>query len=408
MVDYKEKLLKLLAEAYRKSKKNAGEGIISRRTQIDPVKLYGRYRSNNGDVEEIEAVNQSARALKDKGFITYALNGFSNEIKKIYLVDEKIEEVESYLSSHYGYESVRQKCERTIALIDKYAGRSYAADKECERLKASLEKNRFPQDFFYTEQLLKGLVFIENNKEPLYLREASMLIYGSSKYLEENTLEHICRILRSALKRPCGPDELLDEILVDFYITKEKQKLYIKGPAQIKIKDTIMNLACFKDGIEFSSDEIKSIEKITINACCFMTVENLSSYYRCFKEDTAYFYLGGYAGRYQRDFLQMVYRDNPDISYLHFGDIDAGGFYIFQRLKQVTSIPFSMYKMFVAELKDDRYSSCLQPLTENDKKRLESLAKEPEFATTAAYMLQNNVKLEQEIISYYDMSPMAI
>ena len=63
--------------------------------------------------------------------------------------------------------------------------------------------------------LLKALVFIEANEKALYLREASLLIYGDSKYLEENTLGPVCRALRDCLGRPCGELELEDERKID-------------------------------------------------------------------------------------------------------------------------------------------------------------------------------------------------
>ena len=42
------------------------------------------------------------------------------------------------------------------------------------------------------------------------------------------------------------------------------------------------------------------------------------------------------------------------------------------------------------------------PLTQTDRIRLESLEKQDAYRELAAYMLQQNVKLEQEIISYME------
>ncbi len=184
-----------------------------------------------------------------------------------------------------------------------------------------------------------------------------MLIYGSSKYLEDNTLDAVCRLIRDVKGRPCEEDELLDEILGEYQIVVHDRRL--------------------------------------------ISVENKTSYMRCSEADTAYFYLGGYANRFQRDFLKKVYEDNPGLEYLHFGDIDAGGFYIHENLCRITGIPFRLYRMSVEELRDLRFQTCLLTLSGNDRRRLKALRECRLYRDVVQYMLEHDVKLEQEIVSYY-------
>lgn len=402
MVDYVEKLLILLVENYRKSRKDSGTNTIVRRTQISPDKLYRNYKKNDADLEQIEAVNHAVEKCREKGFLTFEMNGFSNEISKIYLLDEKITEIEQYLTEKYQYESKHVKRQYIEQMLLKYSGHSPAADGECEKLCQALDKNQIPRDYLQTEQILKALVFIENNQKLLYLREASMLIYGESKYFEENTLENVCRILREHQNQPCGEDELQDEILEEYHIVREKQKLCIKGDFSVKVSGKILDFGVFGDGIEFFSDELNRIEKIEIRAREFMTVENRTAYFRCKRPKTVYFYLGGYVSRFQREFLKKIFQDNKELCFRHFGDIDAGGFYIYEHLCRMTGIPFGMYKMSVEELQNPLFQSCLQKLTANDRRRLESLAQTKQFREVAEYMLKQNVKLEQEIVCYLE------
>ncbi|NBH72960.1 hypothetical protein D3Z51_13180 [Clostridiaceae bacterium] len=399
MNQYEEKMLVLLAEKYRKSKKDNKTGMISRRTQAKPSELYKNYNRNDADLEQIEAVNQAAEECRKKGFLTYKMNGFSSEIMKIYLVDEKISEVEQYLTEHYQYEPKYVKQQYVERMIETYGGKSPVAGKECEKLKRILDRNRVPKDYLQTEEILKALVFIENNEWDLYLREASMLIYGSSKYLEEHTLESVCRLLRAHWNRPLGEKEFFDEILEEYHITREKQKICLKGDVTIKIAGKVLEVGALEDGIEFFADGLEKLESVRVHTADFMTVENRTAYFRCGRSGASFFYLGGYATRFQRDFLKKVYRDNPEVRYLHFGDIDAGGFYIHEHLCRVTEIPFGMDRMSVRELEDERFSGCLQELTENDKKRLGALLDREEYRETAQYMLEKDVKLEQEIVS---------
>ena len=402
MAGYEEKMLTALAEKYRKSKKDSGTNVIVRRTRITPSQLYKGYNRNDGDMTQIEAVNQAAMHCRQMGFLTFETEKFSNEIRNIDLVDEKIEELEAYLEQTYHYESKASKRQYVEELIAVYSGRSPAAELECRKLRQALEKNRIPPKYQQAKDLLKALVFIENNREELFLREASMLIYGDSKYLEEAMLHPVCKALREFLGRPCGEDELEDEILEEYHIRREKQKLCLKGDVMLQNGGKELELGNFADGVEFFSDELDGIEHICVRVPEFITVENYTSWLRFRKEGAVSFYLGGYAARFQRDFLRKVQEDNPHLVFRHFGDIDAGGLYIHEHLCRVTGISFQMYRMSCAELQDARFRSCLQPLTNQDRIRLKSLEKQGTYRELAAYMLEKNVKLEQEIISYFE------
>ena len=229
MKTYKEKMLVLLVEKYRKSKKDNGTNVIFRRTSISPVELYKKYNKNDGELEEIEAINQAAEVCSRDGFLTFKKNGFSSEIAKIYLIDEKVEEIEAYLESAFGYEPKSRKRQYVEQMIARYSGISPVADRECERLKGILAQNKIPNNYLQIEAVLKALTFIEKNENLLYVREASMLIYGSSKYLEDNTLESVCNLLRAYEKMPCEEGEIQEEILQKYHIVPKKQKILSKG-----------------------------------------------------------------------------------------------------------------------------------------------------------------------------------
>lgn len=402
MEEYKEKMLTLLAEKYRNSKKDSGTNVIRRRTSISPSELYKKYSKNDGDMEQIEQINQAARECRLEGFLTFEENGFSSEIAKIYLNDERIEAVESYLEKNCGYESKYGKKRYVEDVIARYGGISPAADQECRRLRGILNQNKIPQNYRQAEDILKALTFIERNETPLYVREASMLIYGSSKYFEENTLEHVCLLLRTYRNMPCEEGELPDEILRQYHIVSEKQKICLKGDITLKIGGRLLELGALKDGIEFFTEDLETLESVDVHTAEFMTVENKTSYYRCQDPAVSFFYLGGYATRFQRDFLKRAYQDNPEVRYRHFGDLDAGGFYIHENLCRVTGIPFELCGMSKKELQDERFCSCCQPLSVRDRGRLESLTENESYREMAEYMLAHDVKLEQEIISFYE------
>ena len=115
---------------------------------------------------------------------------------------------------------------------------------------------------------------------------------------------------------------MLDEILLDYNIFKEPQKLCVKGNIVLEMDGCTIDARGLTGGIEIMVSDLSEITGIHVEGKRFMTIENRTSYLRYQDNDTTIFYLGGYANRYQRDFIKMVCRDNPGIKYLHFGDID--------------------------------------------------------------------------------------
>ena len=398
-MNYEEKLLVQLVEGYRKSKKDTGENLTNRRTKIKPEKLYGKYRANDGDFEKISLLNQTVKKLEEKGYITTEREAFGTELKNIFLVDQRLEEIEQYLEKKYHYEPKENKLQKLKVLIERYQQASKICQEECGELKEKLDKRQIPRNLDELEQVLKAVAFIENNEKNLYIREVSSEVYGDSKFFENNTMDAVCTMLKKYEGDSTDAIELKDEILKKYHIFKEPQKLSIKGSVVIKVKGIEVDLTGFSEGIEFTASELEKITEIKLLVPNFMTVENRTSYLRYKKINTVVFYLGGYANRDQREFLKQVCRDNPDAVYLHFGDIDAGGLWIHHHLCKITGIKFQLFCMSEKELKDPAYKKCLHALSENDRVRLQELREKSEYEDVVEYMLEKSVKLEQEPVS---------
>lgn len=225
-----------------------------------------------------------------------------------------------------------------------------------------------------------------------------MKIYGDSKFFENETLQPVCKLLRKYSDRKFE-NELLDEILLDFHIAKEPQKICIRGKVIINISGKAVDISGFKEGVEFLASDLIHVQSVKLMVPEFMTIENRTSYLRYHAEDIVTFYLGGFVDRYQRDFLKMVYASNQDVRYKHFGDIDAGGFWIHRNLCEVTEVEFDLFGMSGNELQNKEYAQCLHSLSHNDRARLQELKAMDIYAKVIDYMLAQDVKLEQEIVS---------
>jgi hypothetical protein len=57
--------------------------------------------------------------------------------------------------------------------------------------------------------------------------------------------------------------------------------------------------------------------------------------------------------------------------------------------------------MGIEQLRDVRFRHCLRQLTDHDMNRLEALIEDTSYSDILKYMKEHNVKLEQEIVSYY-------
>lgn len=454
---YEEKILTYLVENFRKSKKDTGLNKIKRRTQVKPQKFYRKYVANDGNYDDINAINEVVASLEERGFVAASRETFGTQIQNIYLADDKVAEIEAYLVAVYDYTTKDSKLAKMEAVIAQYGEASSICKAECEILARAIAERKEVKaikDVEHFAAILQAVDFIENNKEDLYIREASMKIYGDSKYLEEQTLKPVCALLQkyakmrdtvqshdmitnddviphdgTALNREIAdfgreevPDDKLndmandnledavdnssadrvyDEILLQYHIAKEPTKICVKGPLRLTIGGRVMDISGMRDGIEFHGGELANIEKIDIlgNSPKFMTVENKTAYLRFYDENIVTLFLSGFADRYVRDFLKRISEENQNVQWLHFGDIDGGGFFIHRNLCRITGISFALFHMGVAELQNPEFASCLKPLTASDRLRLMTLAESPLYGQTVAYMLEHDVKLEQEIVS---------
>ncbi len=418
-MDYKEELLKQLTQRYRNSKKDAGTNRVFRATRIKPDKLYAGYYDNNGNIDCINAVNEAIQECQELKFVTYRQRRLSNEIEYVDLIDSAVEAAEQYLKIQYGYQPKVDRVQAIMRLLEQYEKTTPAASALCGRLRQELEKNqifRKKQDYLHLGEVLKALVFVEQNQNQLYIREASMLLFGNSKHLEEAVLSDVCRELRRYRNRPCEEQEMEDEILREYHIEKEPIRICLKGDCEIFFQNGgCLSVGLLAEGIEFAVKDLETMKRIAVSARRLVTIENKTAYYRYPAADTVVFYLGGFLNRFQRDFLKRIWSDNPHVTWYHFGDIDAGGFYIYEDLCRKTGIPFQTLHMSKEELCREQYQHCLQKLTVQDNWRLQSLKQSEVFwgekevcKETVEYMLEHQVKLEQEVISYQGLEKQVV
>ena len=196
-----------------------------------------------------------------------------------------------------------------------------------------------------------------------------------------------------------GEDVFREENLLErFNVYDIDQEICIKGPVLIGFENKTIDIDGLTGGVSFSIKDIDKIKRIVVNSDRVMTIENKTSFLRMNQGD-CYIYLGGFATKPQVTFIKKLIENNPDKRYLHFGDIDAGGFWIHKKLCEQTNMKFDLFCMDKKTLQNDNYKDYVKSLTENDVVRLTNLKDNSEYQECIEWILKNNFKLEQEIVS---------
>lgn len=258
-------------------------------------------------------------------------------------------------------------------------------------------------DIKKTEKIINVLTNIENNKEECYIREFSVRCLSDTKQFQ-SMLGVIGKIMKRFSEQFAEMD--IHAILAEYLIYDTPNYVYFKGDGKLyfsKEADLGIELKILKQGIGLAGEDLNLVRVMGNSGLKkIITIENLTSFFRCNEDNSLIIYLGGYHNSSRRHLLQMIYKEMPDKEYLHFGDIDVGGFEIYEDLCRKTGIPFELYHMGIEELK--KYSQYTKQLTSNDQKRLKNMVEqkrkesECKYLEVLEYMENCGIKLEQECV----------
>lgn len=411
MAHYDARMLNGLLDSYENSLLSRGENKVAVHIAFPFTKKTMPEYFNESSLA-YEDIHAAAKELEKKGFlsIVWKRGKVDHIIQKVLLNEENLHAAYSYLQRipKADYEQAQRKllkakkanCEEdsiTYAFIG-YLDERIREGKSVKEFIDLADRNG-------TEKLLSALLLIEENEESCYIREFSIRHFGDSKTLE-GLLGVVGKVMRRFGTDFAGMD--VYAILSEYGIYHTPDYVYLKGEGQILLEGgtaPVLDLPLLTQGIGISGEDIRKIRlcgKDRIHK--IITIENLTTFFRWTEENSLIIYLGGYHNSVRRKLLCMLYKELPGADYLHFGDIDVGGFEIYRDLCDKTGIPFQPYHMGIEELK--AYEKYAKPLTKNDKKRLESLLekerkKQTGHVETLEYMERHGIKLEQEAIGLH-------
>lgn len=442
MVPYDRKVLNKLLDTYENSLLSTGEN--KRNIHIEmPFTRQNMPQYFDESSAEYETIHTVMKGLEEKGFLQiFWKNGKQDHvIQKVRLNPDQTDMAYRYL----GREPRDTQEKQTLEVLEEYIRNEITPSPICKRKNRSFQNEILPSSMYEekirsyheesdllvskshpvtemfaqyladrinrhqsvkkyidladrekTKNLLYTLQCIEQNEQPCYIREFSMLHFHNSKYFERIE-QHVVSIFRDF--SDVYQDMEATEILSEYNIYRTPNYVYFKGDVTLSIQEKPLYLQPFHQGIGISGEDLYSIQFTDLTQIDqVITIENLTTFFRWREDRSLIIYLGGYHNRVRRELLKKIFQKKNDITYYHFGDLDAGGFSILKDLRAKTGIPFRAYHMDLATL--IQYQQFGQCLTERDRVRLKELAAEPEWEDIIRYMLEHNVKLEQEVIGF--------
>ena len=369
--EWKEQLLSKLLDQYEKSVTYTGENKVKQVFSVKPSDIFKGYNKDFLPPEQLfqeKEFERLIRQMESEGLI-HVVPPNTGILRQICAVPERWED----------YYACLNRTEKNI--LKKRLEEVYHRFRQCDLLEA------------YGKEKLQTLKNsrarkLDEKKVEKEITEAEA-IWNLVQFLKENQEKQ-----RTTLERQTA-------LLEEFYIYSNPAYIYLKGDARICLEDG-RELRIYHDlPMSIPFETFQKAKSIQIRDAALMTVENLTSFHRLEREHIFYLFLSGYHTRTKQALLQRIARENPGLSWHHFGDLDPDGLAIAGHLIRKTGLPFQLCAMGVQELQ--RFQTYAKPLEAPDRAKAEAMIKQgSSYAGILRYMLEHNCKLEQEIISWQE------
>lgn len=408
-MNYKQIILNKLLDKYEKSKsylKSTNRRII---VKAEDIKEY-----NPENYEQKILFHEILKDLKSKKIVDFNYLKYEegNILDSIWLEKENVEN--AYL------EIQRENPKETNIIILKQLEdikfKQQWLQNFYEEMKKYMIKNKKSNTLLplskskFILTALQEIDKMQNESEVsnMLKRIFSIKCYNDSKYFEREIEKYIISI---AKKYYIGEkyDIMLnnDDILKELGIVRYPEIIEFCGNMRCKVNGKIIEFSDITSGSYINSNtilDIKEIELIDVEKIIW--IENKANYIDYISKKKAnefVIYHGGFYSPIKGEFFKKIYKASKKISknitYLHWSDIDIGGFEIFIRLKNNIVKDVEPYKMDKKTLLENE--KCWNYFDENYKKKLCNLRKNDGYSiffNVIDIMIEHNCKLEQEAL----------
>jgi hypothetical protein len=408
-----KEVLQILINKYESRSDYGEKNKHSRRTMIPINKTNFPLYYHNTEGKYRVSLNQDMIELKDRGFIQIEWERFSEgeELKKVYLNNEKVEETYKLL----GVQSKIDKYECMLKLVNEFSKESNGVITPFYKYTLERLKNLMPlpniidiESIKNTATYLKGLnaLLIERSDE-ITRRKWSIQLYNDSKKWEKIEPK-ILPVVRKYVYDDIEIDN--KEILAEWGIIDNPQQILLFGPITFLNNYNILDFSKYNSSFGLDTKFIEDSVVSDLRVDSVVTVENLTSYYEYIEYITAHnfnhlvVYLGGFHNAIRRKLLTKIVdysnKNKLEISFYHWGDIDLGGIRIWKHLSDNLNIKIDPIFMDVDTYnKHEIYGKAIE--TKAYISQLEKMLNEDSFCIfheVIKLLIKNKKTVEQEIV----------
>ncbi len=407
--DYQNKILEKLLDKYERSKQNYDSTEKLRAIMIKPTDIYKDYDSDYSDIDEQSEFETDISELVNEEYIT--IRRKEKIISRIVLNVDSLDKIYTLMKR----EPRKLAIQNEINLYKEWIGKNELISRYCTHQIELLESGKTAKyKIKVAENLLRLLEFVLSNRQMILERELSIAVFGDTKIFEKEYRNKLLYVLKtygnyndliSEIEEEKDNEkeereEIEHSILEELNIYSNPKYVYFKGCAEITFEDGNSYKLSSDIPIALPMDKLNTIKSFMISDSAIMTVENLASYNRIYEKDYFVIYLAGYHNIAKQSLIKLIASQNDVKEWYHFGDIDPDGFLILENLKKKTGINFKPVYMSINELK--KYEKYTKKLEDNDTTKAQGLINKGLYVDIMEYMLKNNVKLEQEIVSWME------
>jgi hypothetical protein len=389
-----QKILHQLMDKYENSKHYHGTES-ARRTMLNLRDLKA-YQTDHYSDKAI--LHQAVEDLRQRGFIAYQWvpHEEGNLLDKIFLSLEAVEAIYDYLNRRALGSQVDKAMEDLDAIITTV---SWIAAYKSEMHAFMKVERRFhrlvPEETYKRKLLFKTLTGLGDMTE-LTERLFSTRYLGDSKVFEKQVRSRLITLLKTYVDAELEDDYLLASV----GLVRNYDELLLKGDLSIMVMGEWIDLNKLPFGTSLNSETILHIEEISLRGSRVLTIENKAVYYEKIKTATPediIIYLGGFFGKYTRHFITQLRQSGGECQYRHWGDIDLGGFMIYDTLKVILGDALTPFRMDLETLSQNVEKSL--SISAEYTERLRNYSSHhptSNFEEVLQYMIANRLKLEQE------------
>ncbi|MBP1564559.1 MAG: DUF2399 domain-containing protein [Oscillospiraceae bacterium] len=392
-MNYEKDILDKLIDVYERRgyfKKQTSE---MKSVSLNISKEYSEY-FDKYDHSTYEKINISIDNLIRKTFVSSKKNTVG-EYEKIKLELSSVPEIYLYLRR----KPLADKATDLINVLSEFENSEH--NLICNVVSDFYKKVKDGKKILYSieyseirlRRVLEVLTAILNLKSETYIRNFSDAVFKDSKTFVKEYRSSIQSILFDYSDTSVEKERILEV----YNLYDNPTYVMLKGNAVVSYHETHIALSEISGGIALPESALDDIRNIEVLSDSVITVENLTTYHDCSDKEGFYIYLGGFHNHSKQILLKKIYDSNPELNYFHKGDIDVFGFAILESLIERTGIPFIPMEMDLETLGRYYQAGLYKPLTNEDKKAMES-PRLSKYAEIFEFMKQNNCKVEQESI----------